>query len=91
MKKYFSQLFLLASLLFLSQSCSNNKPEKTTDEFTDTTTTVKDSATLKKEEMLDFKFFYTLANLPSPIEMINAIYQNKVPFSKELLNPPDNF
>jgi hypothetical protein len=73
----------------LTQSCSNNKKaESTTDEFTDTVT-VKDSATLKAEEMLDFKFFYTIANLPSPMEMINAIYQNKLPFSKDLLNPAD--
>jgi hypothetical protein len=41
--------------------------------------------------MLDFKFFYTIANLPSPMEMINAIYKNKVPFNKDLLNPPDRF
>ena len=90
MKKYFSQICLLASVLVFAQSCSNNKPEKTTDEFTDTVGTLKDSAALKAEEMLDFKFFYTLANLPSPMDMINAIYQNKVPFSKDLLNPPDN-
>jgi len=72
----------------LVTSCGNNKPESTVDEFEDTVT-VKDSATLAQEEMLDFKFFYTIANLPSPMEMINAIYKNKIPFSKDLLNPPD--
>lgn len=90
MKKYFSQFCLLASVLLLTQACSNNKPEKTTDEFSDTLGTLKDSATQKAEEMLDFKFFYTLANLPSPMDMINAIYQNKVPFNKDLLNPSNN-
>ena len=90
MKKHYSISFLLAAVFILSQSCSNNqKPENTTDEFTDTTTTVKDSAKQKADEMLDFKFFYTIANLPSPLEMINAIYQNKLPFSKDLLNPPN--
>ncbi len=71
-------------------SCSNNKPEQTTvDEFVDTTTSVPDSAKKKAQEMLDFKFFYTIANLPSPMDMINSIYQNKVPFNKDLLNPAD--
>ena len=91
MKRYFAQIFLFASVFILIQSCSNNKPEKTTDEFTDTVGTLKDSATQKADEMLDFKFFYTIANLPSPIDMINAIYQNKVPFSKDLLNPSANY
>ena len=62
MKKHYSISFLLAAVFILSQSCSNNqKPENTTDEFTDTTTTVKDSAKQKADEMLDFKFFYTIA------------------------------
>jgi len=90
MKNYFCRICLLVSVIILTQSCSNNKPEQTTDEYTDTVGTVKDSATLKAEEMLDFKFFYTIANLPSPMEMINAIYQNKVPFNKDLLNPSEN-
>jgi hypothetical protein len=89
MKNYFTRICLLL-LIILSQSCSNNKPEQTTDEFSDTAGTVKDSATQKAEEMLDFKFFYTIANLPSPMEMINSIYQNKVPFNKDLLNSPEN-
>ncbi len=71
-------------------SCSNNKPEQTTvDEFVDTTTSVPDSTKKKAQELLDFKFFYTIANLPSPMDMINSIYQNKVPFNKDLLNPAD--
>lgn len=86
MRRILQLLPLIAVVLLILASCSNQKPESTTDEFTDTAT-VKDSATLKAEEMLDFKFFYTIANLPSPMEMINAIYQNKVPFSKDLLNP----
>ena len=90
MKNYPFRLFLLIALVTIIQACSNNKPETTNDEFTDTSGTVKDSATKKAEEMLDFKFFYTIANLPSPLEMINAIYQNKVPFNKDILNSPDN-
>lgn len=90
MKNFFSAFALIGTVFIACQSCSNNKPETTTDEFSDTAGTLKDSATLKAQEMLDFKFFYTIANLPSPIEMINAIYQNKVPFNKDLLNPPSH-
>jgi hypothetical protein len=71
----------------MNSGCSNNKPENQNDEFADTVT--KDSATQVAEEILDFKFYYTIANLPSPLEMINAIYENKIPFNKDLLNPPD--
>jgi hypothetical protein len=93
MKKYFAFLCLAAGLVWSIQSCKSNKTEESSavDEFTDTMGTEKDSATLKAEEMLDFKFFYTIANLPSPMEMINSIYQNKVPFNKDLLNPADRY
>jgi hypothetical protein len=68
--------------------CGSNKTETEHDEFVDTTTTLKDSSAIQAQERLEFKFFYTIANLPSPLEMINAIYNNKVPFNKDLLNPP---
>jgi hypothetical protein len=87
MKMSFNPFIVLFSGMVI-MGCGNNKPEHTTDEFTDTVSMVKDSATIKAEERLDFKFFYTIANLPSPMEMINAIYNNKVPFNKDLLNPP---
>ncbi len=90
MKNSFSKISLLSVLLLTAISCSNNKPEQTTvDEFVDTTTSVPDSTKKKAQELLDFKFFYTIANLPSPMDMINSIYQNKVPFNKDLLNPAD--
>ncbi len=84
MKKYLFPVCLFSLLIFTQ--CSNPKPETTTDEFSDTTT-VKDTVAEHAQEMLEFKFFYTIANLPSPLEMINAIYNNKVPFNKDLLNP----
>ncbi len=85
MNKYF--LSALAIFAVVLTGCGGNKTEQVNDEFTDTTTMVKDSATKQAEERLEFKFFYTIANLPSPMEMINAIYNNKVPFNKDLLNP----
>lgn len=87
MNKYFlSALAIFATLL---TSCGGNKTAPEHDEFTDTTTSVvTDTVAQQAQERLEFKFFYTIANLPSPMEMINAIYNNKVPFNKDLLNPP---
>jgi hypothetical protein len=89
MKNYFSKNLLLSALFLTALSCGQNKQEKPVDEFADTTTSVPDSAKKRAQEILDFKFFYTIANLPSPMEMINAIYENKVPFNKDLLNSAD--
>lgn len=88
MKNLLSSICIFCAI-FMASSCNRSPEHAANDEFTDTTSGVRDSATIKAEEMLDFKFFYTIANLPSPMEMINSIYQNKLPFSKDLLNSPD--
>ncbi len=81
-------IFSLAGVSILF-SCGSNKSDQPTEEFMDTTTVEpQDSASVAARELLDFKFFYTIANLPSPMEIINAIYQHEVPFNKDLLNPP---
>ncbi|TAH40310.1 MAG: hypothetical protein EYC69_10875 [Bacteroidetes bacterium] len=70
-------------------SCSSNKTEQVAEESIDASMEEpQDSASIAAKELLDFKFFYTIANLPSPMEIINAIYQHEVPFNKDLLNPP---
>jgi hypothetical protein len=82
-------VFCLAgtSILF---SCGTNKTEQPVEEIMDTSSPEpQDSASVAARELLDFKFFYTIANLPSPMEIINAIYQHEVPFNKDLLNPAD--
>jgi dihydroorotate dehydrogenase len=87
MKKFFRQSLAFGFILFAAASCSNNaQQEKTTDEFADTAATEVDSVKAKEREKLEFKFFFTIANLPSPMEMINAIYENNIPFNKDLLN-----
>ncbi|MBL0032774.1 MAG: hypothetical protein IPP27_11585 [Bacteroidetes bacterium] len=85
MKRFLTRSLAFGLIAITASSCSNNKPEQTTDEFADTTTVV-DTAKQKAREKLEFKFFYTIANLPSPMEMINAIYENNVPFNRDLLN-----
>ena len=46
--------------------------------------------TLPYNKMADFKFSFTLANLPSPLDVINTVYNTEVPFDNTLLNPSDN-
>ena len=85
-------LFSVACVsLFTVFGCGNHeKSSEATNEFNDTSTVSGDTAAHKSREMLEFKFFYTLANLPSPIDLINSIYKNNVPFNKDLLNPTNH-
>lgn len=46
--------------------------------------------TVPYNKMADFKFSFTLANLPSPLDVINTVYNTEVPFDNTLLNPTDN-
>lgn len=56
----------------------------------DSTAMREDTMSKETKELVDFKFFYTIANLPSPIEIISAIYNNQVPYNSDLLNPTSN-
>ncbi|MCC7231390.1 MAG: hypothetical protein IT242_00455 [Bacteroidia bacterium] len=87
MKKYF--LIALVPAVLTTTSCSNSSQENN-EQVTDTTRMIQDTMSAKTKELIDFKFFYTIANLPSPMEIISAIYQNNVPFNKDLLNPTTN-
>ena len=87
MKKFIRQSLAFSFIILGATACNNAKQEKTSDEFVDTTAVV-DSAKEKAREKLEYKFFFTLANLPSPLDMINAIYQNNIPFNRDLLNSP---
>jgi len=84
MKKTFMLLACCTGLVLTFISCNN--PEKKAEENADKAL-AEDTLSGKTKEMVDFKFFYTIANLPSPMEMISAIYASKVPFNKEILNP----
>ncbi len=56
----------------------------------DSTAMHEDTMSQETKDLVDFKFFFTIANLPSPIEIISAIYNNEVPYNVDLLNPTDN-
>lgn len=70
-------------------SCGNKSNQPAEEALDTSMVELQDSASVAERELLDFKFFYTIANLPSPMEIINAIYQHEVPFNKDLLNPAD--
>ena len=85
MKRYFMVVACCTGFIFGFNSCNNS--EKTAEQNAAEKAMAEDTLSGKTKEMVDFKFFYTIANLPSPMEMISAIYASKVPFNKDILNP----
>ena len=69
-------------------SCSGPKEQPKSDMTNDSAIAALDSQPYNK--MADFKFFFTIANLPSPLEVINTVYNTDVPFDNTLLNPTDH-
>jgi len=85
-------LLTVASLFFLSTSC-NNPPSEQSQQDAEALLSDSlriDSLSKEKKELIDFKFFTSLANLPSPFEVVNDLSKYKAPFKAELLNPASN-
>lgn len=70
-------------------SCGGNKEAETatTDTAVATTAPAPENTV---DEMVDFKFHYLTANIPSPMELVDALPKAGIPFSKEVLNPVEN-
>ncbi len=69
-------------------SCSGNKNNSEGNQTTDSALMAADTMPYNKKA--DFKLSFTIANLPSPLEVINTVYSTQVPFDNTLLNPTDN-
>lgn len=69
-------------------SCSGNK--NPSDSVLTSDSAMMAADTVPYNKMADFKFSFTLANLPSPLDVINTVYNTEVPFDNTLLNPTDN-
>ncbi|MBK9318434.1 MAG: hypothetical protein IPM91_06160 [Bacteroidetes bacterium] len=85
-------LLTVASMFFLSTSC-NNPPSEQSQQDAEVLLSDSlriDSLSKEKKELIDFKFFTSLANLPSPFEVVNDLSKYKAPFKAELLNPASN-
>ncbi|MFM2208057.1 MAG: hypothetical protein RL213_2032 [Bacteroidota bacterium] len=83
-----SLLFAIMTLL-VSGAC-NRSADREEQQLQDSLTALPDTLSGEKKELVEFKLFFTLANLPSPLELINSIYHSDIPFNSELLNSPDN-
>jgi hypothetical protein len=70
-------------------SCGGNKEAETvtTDTSAVTATPAPESTV---DEMVDFKFHYLTANIPSPMELVDALPKAGIAFSKDVLNPTEN-
>ncbi len=73
-------------------SCNNSGGEKATGVADTALSDAKriDSLTSQKKKDIDFKFATLEANLPSPFDVVNDLYNYKAAFKKELLNPTGN-
>lgn len=81
-------LFIASVSSFLLPSCSSNKENGNAVSNADSALLASD--TMVYNETADFKFSFTIANLPSPMNVISTIYTTQVPFDNTLLNPTSN-
>ncbi len=70
-------------------SCGGNKEAETPAADT-TTTSAAPAPESTVDEMVDFKFHYLTANIPSPMELVDALPKAGIPFSKDVLNATEN-
>ena len=78
-------VFVLSAILV---SCAGNKESNNAAATADSSLMAAD--TTPYNELADFKFSFTIANLPSPLNVISTIYTTQVPFDNTLLNPTAN-
>lgn len=88
LKRTFSLITLSGLVIFLI-SCGGSQ-HQSEQNGVDSTAMREDTMSKQTKELVDFKFFFTIANLPSPIEIISAIYNNEVPYNSDLLNPTNH-
>lgn len=76
----------LVSIVFFS--CTGKKNNAESEMASDSTAMKADTTPYNTKA--DFKLSFTIANLPSPLDVINTVYSTQVPFDNTLLNPTDN-
>jgi hypothetical protein len=70
-------------------SCGGNKEAETP--AADTVSAAAPAAPESTvDAMVDFKFHYLTANIPSPMELVDALPKAGIPFSKDVLNSTEN-
>ena len=89
MKNLLRAVFVIFIFPVMLISCSGNKEKSASEVESDSLRMAMDTAAYN--EFADFKFSFTIANLPSPLDVINTVYNTQVPFDNTLLNHTDNF
>lgn len=80
---------LVISALFLG-ACGNSTPPAETHSDTTQTVPAENQPASTVDEMVDFKFHYLIGNIPSPMELVDALPSAGFNFTKDLLNSVDN-
>ncbi len=86
-KKILTVCISISSLLIAS--CGGNKEVETAKVDTMSTETAAPQESTV-DEMVDFKFKYLTANIPSPMELVDALPKAGISFSKDVLNPVES-
>jgi hypothetical protein len=85
-KKILTIGIAISTVMFTS--CGGNKEAETTaNQTVETTPSAPEGAV---DEMVDFKFHYLTANIPSPMELVDALPKAGIAFSKDVLNVTEN-
>lgn len=87
----YNKFFFVASVVLSSAliiSCGGNKKEEAP--IADSATVAAVPAENTVDELVDFKFHYLTANIPSPMELVDALPVAGIPFNKEILNAKEN-
>ena len=87
MTKVFGSVLPLAAMMIFIVACSSNE---VTDEGVTEENTVMVEDTTPIDELADFRFSYTIANLPSPFQILDEFAQSDLPVKPNLLNPTNN-
>ena len=80
---------LVISALFMS-ACGNSTPPAESHSDTTQTVPAENQPASTVDEMVDFKFHYLIGNIPSPMELVDALPSAGFNFTKDLLNSVDN-
>lgn len=83
----FSTLLLFVALL---GACGSSTPPEETKADSTASNPETNTPAGSVDEMVDFKFHFLIGNIPSPMELVDALPSAGFNFSKELLNSIDN-
>jgi hypothetical protein len=87
MKKALKAVIPVLTLFLLISACSSNEVKEEGGDHS-IETMVEDTTPI--DELADFRFSYTIANLPSPFQVLDEFAQSDLPVNPNLLNPSKN-